>query len=375
MGSADAPIAMLTGASVALSVAVGIALFAMRALDRHLAGTALVLVFCGAAYSWLTAGMAFYGQAAWRPLLVMLAACGMPALWSVVRLLFDPGYRGLAPVWQPLAVAGVGIVLPLWVGWQAVAGLVMLVLVGHLLWLIVSGRDDDLDTFRRRLRVAVPVVALLYLGTVALAWTFEWREEAPTATAIGLLSGQVALKLAWLALSVGAPSPVARLLGLRDATPPSPLHSLTVVTPAGGRFTEAMRASRAGVQDAQQARQAEQVLQAMVRDRLYRRHGLSIGALAEHLGVPEHRLRTLINGQLGFKNFSAFLNHYRVREVAKRLRDPADAHLPVLTIALDAGYASIGPFNRAFREAFGLTPTEYRSADEAPAIADDAALA
>ena len=34
----------------------------------------------------------------------------------------------------------------------------------------------------------------------------------------------------------------------------------------------------------------------------------------------------------------------------------------VLTIALEAGYGSIGPFNRAFKERFGLTPTEYRRA-------------
>jgi AraC-like DNA-binding protein len=32
----------------------------------------------------------------------------------------------------------------------------------------------------------------------------------------------------------------------------------------------------------------------------------------------------------------------------------------VLTIALEVGYGSIGPFNRAFKERFGVTPTEYR---------------
>jgi AraC-like DNA-binding protein len=36
--------------------------------------------------------------------------------------------------------------------------------------------------------------------------------------------------------------------------------------------------------------------------------------------------------------------------------------LPILTIALDSGYGSIGPFNRAFRQRYGMTPTEYRAA-------------
>jgi AraC-like DNA-binding protein len=32
----------------------------------------------------------------------------------------------------------------------------------------------------------------------------------------------------------------------------------------------------------------------------------------------------------------------------------------VLTIALAAGFQSIGPFNRAFKAATGQTPTEFR---------------
>ena len=40
--------------------------------------------------------------------------------------------------------------------------------------------------------------------------------------------------------------------------------------------------------------------------------------------------------------------------------DPAAAKKQVLQIALDLGYASIAPFNRAFKAATGKTPTEYR---------------
>jgi AraC-like DNA-binding protein len=46
---------------------------------------------------------------------------------------------------------------------------------------------------------------------------------------------------------------------------------------------------------------------------------------------------------------------------AARLADPAQDHLPVLTIALDCGYGSIGPFNRAFKARFGVTPSQYRN--------------
>jgi AraC-like DNA-binding protein len=34
--------------------------------------------------------------------------------------------------------------------------------------------------------------------------------------------------------------------------------------------------------------------------------------------------------------------------------------VPILTIALDAGFSSLGPFNRTFRQVTGTTPTAYR---------------
>jgi AraC-like DNA-binding protein len=44
------------------------------------------------------------------------------------------------------------------------------------------------------------------------------------------------------------------------------------------------------------------------------------------------------------------------------LADPEQKEVPVLTVALDAGFQSIGPFNRAFKAATALKPTEFRRA-------------
>ena len=54
------------------------------------------------------------------------------------------------------------------------------------------------------------------------------------------------------------------------------------------------------------------------------------------------------------------MNHYRIAEAKAALADPDQADVPVLTIALDAGFSSLGPFNRAFKAETGLTPSEYR---------------
>jgi AraC-like DNA-binding protein len=97
-------------------------------------------------------------------------------------------------------------------------------------------------------------------------------------------------------------------------------------------------------------------------DKVFREPDLSIASLSQKLNIPEHRLRHLINRQLGHRNFSAFVNGYRLAETEAALSDPAQAAVPILTIALDAGFGSIGPFNRAFKAHTGLTPTEYRQA-------------
>jgi AraC-like DNA-binding protein len=92
----------------------------------------------------------------------------------------------------------------------------------------------------------------------------------------------------------------------------------------------------------------------------YAQEGLSLAGLAEQLGTPEYRLRRVINQGLGHRNFNAYVNSLRLAEAKRRLADPAGRALPVLTIALDVGFGSIGPFNRAFKADTGLTPTEFR---------------
>ena len=99
----------------------------------------------------------------------------------------------------------------------------------------------------------------------------------------------------------------------------------------------------------------------MGEEKIFREEGFTIRQLADRLNVKEYRLRRLINGHLGYRNFNRFLNVYRIEEVARQLVRPETLHLPVLSIALDMGYQSLSPFNKAFKEIKGMTPTEYRN--------------
>ena len=96
-------------------------------------------------------------------------------------------------------------------------------------------------------------------------------------------------------------------------------------------------------------------------ERVYRRPKISIRSLADEIGLPEYRLRKLIHEELGFRNFNAFMHHYRIREACEMLSDPGQARTPILTIALTVGYQSINTFNRAFREILRETPSTFRA--------------
>ena len=76
-----------------------------------------------------------------------------------------------------------------------------------------------------------------------------------------------------------------------------------------------------------------------------------------------HRLRRLINGVLGHRNFADYVNGRRIEAAKVALASPDLALKSISTIAYDLGFASLGPFNRAFRAAAGVTPTEWRTAN------------
>ena len=102
-------------------------------------------------------------------------------------------------------------------------------------------------------------------------------------------------------------------------------------------------------------------MEAMEIERCYLKPGLSIDALAEHLRTPVQPLRALIHAGMGHRNFTSFVNHFRLMHAKALLGDPDRARDTILSIALGAGFASLPTFNRVFRDAEGCTPSEFRA--------------
>lgn len=214
-------------------------------------------------------------------------------------------------------------------------------LLAHLLWTAWSGWRDDLIEARRRTRfwfiLGLGVTALIIVSGEAIHYglTFDNDDPAWFTTARTILAMPMILVGAFWFLKM-----LPETLLFEKTTRPA--------------------AVSAKVDPKDQATHTRLVT-AMTDEKLYREHGLGIGDLAAKLNVPEHQLRALINKGLGYRNFAAFLNQYRLADAKTALADPERARIPILTIAMDAGYASLATFNRAFKSEEGMTPSQYRS--------------
>jgi AraC-like DNA-binding protein len=205
---------------------------------------------------------------------------------------------------------------------------------------VLLGAAGDLDARRRRIRHAfVPAVAL-YMAVVVAVQGVVLFQSRHTPDVLVVLNLMVIVSVAALAVSTFLRFRVVNWLEVTETNPAVALSRLeqSVLARLQRRFAA---------------------------EKCWSRESLTIAELAEMLGTQQHVLRRVINQGLGFRNFSDFLHSYRLKEAAERLRDPASARIPVLTIALESGYGSIGPFNRAFKERFGMTPTEFR---QGPAV-------
>jgi len=219
---------------------------------------------------------------------------------------------------------------------ELIGEITSLVVIFHALFLVHRGGLDDLLEPRRRFRlcfIGCIVVTAIYIMLMHIAF---FGRATPSWVAVTNLLLIMAVLLATSVPILTRPEDL-----LPEPTPPDDSVKKDTQLSAAERETE-------------------QALAKAMADRAYARTGLTIRQFAAELKTPEHQLRVLINQRLGYKNFSTFLNGHRINESCERLSDQTQAKTPILTIALDAGFASLAPFNRAFKAQVGMTPSEFR---------------
>lgn len=94
-------------------------------------------------------------------------------------------------------------------------------------------------------------------------------------------------------------------------------------------------------------------------EHLYLDSDLNLKQTAEKIGISSRDLSQVIN-ENEKKNFSEFVNCYRIQKAKKLLIDSQYAHEKIATIAYDCGFGNVTSFNLAFKAATQLTPSQYR---------------
>ena len=277
--------------------------------------------------------------------LIAVSTANVVVFWLFTRALFDETFKLRA--WHGLLwglVAAFSFVNCLWIA--PVTGgsgrlsiiAVNLIALGFIALAVVqtiASWSSDLVEKRRGVRIFIIGAAAIYGGLNAILqifWSGGGSEMANTVNSAALAAVVAAISFAMMRVD-GA-----------ELFPPAPVMQAEPVVADAGADRKLVDA----------------LMRLMADERIYRHDNISIGTLATKLKIPEYRLRRLINQQLGYRNFNVFLNEHRIAEAKAALADPSQAEVPVITIAMDAGFQSLGPFNRAFKATTGVTPTEYR---------------
>ena len=94
------------------------------------------------------------------------------------------------------------------------------------------------------------------------------------------------------------------------------------------------------------------------REGLHKTEDLSLRRLSRRLGVSDRQVSNAVNRTTQM-SVSQFVNTFRIKEACTLLRD-TDA--TILSISLEAGFATKSNFNREFSRVTGQTPSQWRAA-------------
>lgn len=94
-------------------------------------------------------------------------------------------------------------------------------------------------------------------------------------------------------------------------------------------------------------------------EELFLENSLSLDKVAKKLKVSPRNLSQAINQNEG-KNFSDFVNSFRIEKAEKLLVSQSYSHEKIATIAYDCGFGNVTSFNLAFKAHTKYTPSSYR---------------
>jgi AraC-like DNA-binding protein len=108
----------------------------------------------------------------------------------------------------------------------------------------------------------------------------------------------------------------------------------------------------------------EELLALLDDDRIYKESGISLDLLSEKLGTSRHNTSQIINEHFNM-NFYELMNKYRIDEAIQLIKNGKENKLNIIDIAYKVGFNNKVSFNKSFKKALSVTPTQYIKSLEA----------
>lgn len=282
-----------------------------------------------------------------RAILLPLSSTSAIFIWWYSLALFDDDFRlgpvewSVAAVWTVLGMfnipSHIAMSEPAMDGPALARSIIAIGIAFHIVYVAIGGRKADLVEERRRVRMfyALAILALFMIDLMSERF-FGFYFTPLTFNVIQLS--------AFLAVIIWSYFWLMRLDSAVLEFKKTPLAETPSPDTLNGRERDLHG----------------KLIRVMEQEKAYLEPELSIVTLAERVGAPEHQLRALINRAMGHRNFRSFLNGYRMTTAKEALSSPDQSAVPILTIAMESGFASLASFNRAFKLSTGMTPSDFR---------------
>ena len=250
------------------------------------------------------------------------------------RFRFDAFRLGVGALWLGVVIFStwrfkLGLEGPL----DHASSILLVGLMLHLVWFLISGREDDLRILRRDVRLWLPVaiIGLLLIDVgVDLTMGFDWHPAGflyAQNTAIFLLVSALVMTTTKVDVNIFASGASEKLV-----------NSETV----------------------ELTHNAQRIEKMMHEEKMFLQPDLRLSDIVSRLPISEASTRKLIHTELGCEHFRTFLNRYRIQYAISLLDDPVRGDDKLIAIAFDSGFASLASFQRAFKRETGKTPSAWR---------------
>jgi len=101
----------------------------------------------------------------------------------------------------------------------------------------------------------------------------------------------------------------------------------------------------------------KEIKRLMTHEKFYKKPSLTVDLLAQKLGIKPYIVSIAIN-KSAHKNFNTLINEYRIKEAIHLLKKKKCTIDHILS---NCGFSDRKSFNRTFKKATGVSPTEFRN--------------